>query len=115
MDHYLKCARSSAEVDLAVSREISDFMASQYQYKEACELLLSSREFRRPDGIPLKNFIKSKYQRRRFRYVEYRAREAVDHDVVLFESFWGKKISDNPLAIYLKMRSNPHFSHCRFY
>lgn len=115
MDHYLKCARSSAEVDLSVSREISDFMASQYQYKEACELLLSSREFRRPDGIPLKNLIKSKYQRRRFRYVEYREREAVDHDVVLFESFWGKKISDNPLAIYLEMRSDPRFSHCRFY
>ncbi len=39
---------------------------------------------------------------------------AIDPHLVLFESFWGSKITCNPYAIYRQMRGEPACSHLRF-
>lgn len=105
----------TSEPDRAVIWEIADCIYRTGQSKSACELLLDSREFFRPDGIDHERFLKTSFERRMARYAEYTQRYPVDQKVVLFETYWGSKIADSPLAIYAAMREDSRFKGSQFY
>lgn len=105
----------TSEPDRNIIWEIADVIYGTGQPAAACELLLDSREFFRPDGIDQRRFLKTVFERRMARYAEYTQRFAVDQDVVLFETYWGSKIADSPLAIYAAMREDSRYKGRQFY
>ncbi|WP_168210152.1 CDP-glycerol glycerophosphotransferase family protein [Oerskovia sp. KBS0722] len=82
--------------------------------KVACDAILKSRPFARPDGLPLQALTKGVQARRRFFYHEVREARPVDDSVIMFESYWGDKISCNPLAIYRHLLEDSRFENHTF-
>src|SRR5699024_5103073 len=107
--------RHSSEPDRITVQEIADSLYRDGKHQKTCRLLLDSREFFRPDGIDLKRYLKTPFERRMARYAEYTQRYAIDDNIVLFETYWGTKIADSPLAIYSAIREDPRFRDRLFY
>lgn len=112
---YLLHVRHSSEPNRNTVQEVADSLYREGRLQSACQLLLDSREFFRPDGIDLKRYLKTPFERRMARYAEYTQRYAIDDNIVLFETFWGTKIADSPLAIYSAIREDPRFKDKLFY
>ncbi|MBD7950942.1 CDP-glycerol glycerophosphotransferase family protein [Oerskovia rustica] len=91
------------EIELGAAADHAQALASGGDYVGATDVLLAAREFSRPDGIPLDEVLTSTHKRRRALYAEYWSRHPVNNRVVMFESYWGEKISCNPLAMYKAM------------
>lgn len=113
--HFLLYLRTIISAPTNVLVEITDVLYDQALYKEAAERLLNSREFFRPDGLNTKRLIQSDYDRRRLRYAEYCDRFPVKRQTILFESYWGTRVSDNPLSIYEHLVNDPRFAEYTFY
>lgn len=112
---YLLHMKHSSEPEKSTVQEIADSLYRAGQLESACQLLLDSREFFRPDGIDLKRYMKTPFERRMARYAEYTQRYALDDNIVLFETYWGTKVADSPLAIYSAIRKDPRFNDKLFY
>lgn len=112
---YQQYLEHKFETSMEYVLEAASFGCSLGHAQKACEILLTRREFHRPDGIDMKKSIKSNYDRRRLRYAEYCDRFPIDERAILFESYWGTQVSDNPLGIYLSMVHDERFEDCRFY
>lgn len=95
--------------------EWSEILIRGREFKKVCRLILDHREFARPDGLDTSKTIKSDFDRRKLRYAEYRSRFGLDFQTVLFESYWGTRINDNPLAIYHAMVQDPRMDEYKFY
>src|SRR5699024_438939 len=78
---YLLHMRHSSELDRITVQEIADSLYRDGKHQKACRLLLDSREFFRPDGIDLKRYLKSPFERRMARYAEYTQRYAIDDNI----------------------------------
>lgn len=113
--HYAKFLRSTVTPDIPELLEISKFEYECGNKRASISMLLNSREFFRPDGMDVKQLTKSQYTRRRMRYAEYMERLPVDSKAILFESFWGTRISDNPLALYNYLNADERFAEYTFY
>lgn len=114
-DYYLAYVRATGYTDMPVVVEAAELERAMGRTRDACRLILDANEFEHLDGLDLQKMQKSPFDRRRMRYAEYTERFEVDADVVFFESFWGTKTNDNPLAIYEAMREDARFAHCKFY
>ncbi len=112
---YSKHLQARATPNKQISCEAAVSLWKCGEKERACHALMDAREFERPDGLDLKKAIRSSFDRRRLRYAEYCSRFPVDPHIVLFESFWGTKTSDSPLAIYEEMRQDSRFADSRFY
>ncbi|WP_136193464.1 CDP-glycerol glycerophosphotransferase family protein [Actinomyces procaprae] len=115
LKYYRLALCAQTDSDSAFTREVADYEYALGLKELACQRLLDSREFFRPDGINRKKLIRSEFDRRRLRYAEYRERFALDKQCILFEAFWGSKISDSPLAIYEALLEDPRYSDYTFY
>lgn len=83
-----------------------------YQSKDlgnACEAFRCTRILQRPHGVSEDNFNRNPELRATTSYVEYRECLPVRENVVLYESFHGKSMSCNPLAIFEKLVSDPEY------
>lgn len=114
-DAYDTAYQASGHAAVDVLLEWVDMLVDHGDLHRVCSVLLDHREFERPDGLDLKKLIKSDYDRRKLRYAEYRERFNVVPKTVLFESFWGSRINDNPMAIYSAMIRDSRFDGARFY
>lgn len=77
---------------------------------EACEAFLEMVVVRRPVGIDARRYMKSDHQRRLVHYNEYRECLPVTPRTILYESYGGRSISDNPLAVFEYVKSAPEFA-----
>lgn len=115
-DHFYDVAyKATGMADAEILDEWTSMLAKYDRYEVACRRILDHREFSRPDGLDLKKLIKSNYDRRRLRYAEYSDRFALAPQTVLFESYWGTRINDNPLAIYRSAIRDERFRDYEFF
>ncbi|SMY04410.1 CDP-glycerol glycerophosphotransferase [Brevibacterium aurantiacum] len=105
----------SSNPDRNILLEVAENYYRAGEKQAACEVLLDSREFQRPDGIDQKRYLKTDFERRVTRYAEYTERFHVNDKIVLFESYWGSRVADSPLAIYTAMRNDSRFADREFY
>lgn len=115
ISHYRTYLRATVVSAAPTLVEITDVLYKEEHVEEAARHLLDLREFFRPDGLDTKRLISSEYERRRLRYAEYCDRFAIASNTILFETYWGTRISDNPLALYQYLTNDPRFADCTFY
>lgn len=113
--HYRACLRANIVPNAPTAVEVADLLYATMLLEEAVTVLLDLREFSRPDGLDPKRLITSSYERRKARYAEYCDRFAIVPNTVLFETYWGTRISDNPLALYRHLVTDPRFNNHVFY
>lgn len=111
---FARYKERSNEIDVNAAADHAEALAAEGDYEGASGVLLSAREFSQPDGISLDEILKSTHKRRRALYAEYWSRYPVDGNVVMFESYWGERISCNPLAMYTAMIDDERYQDTLF-
>ncbi|MBF6671411.1 CDP-glycerol glycerophosphotransferase family protein [Glutamicibacter sp. FBE19] len=81
----------------------------------AVSSFMSTRVFLRPDGIAPEQYLKTKWRRDIMEYVEFQESLELDEEAVLYESYFGGKVSCNPLAIYRELAKRDEYSSKRHY
>ena len=114
-ENYNRYLMTVSSPDYPVIGEYIDLLSLMDRDEDACRILLESAEFAATDGINIEAIAKSQFDRRRLRYAENCKRFAIDKKVALFESYWGTKTNDNPLAVYESMLADPRFADWTFY
>ena len=80
------------------------------QLEEAAVALRMTKLVTNPRGIDASRYAKDIGLNKLFEYAEMSENLPLQETVILYESFMGAKISCNPYAIYLKLRSIPQFN-----
>lgn len=81
--------------------------------QEALDSFLSTRGFRRPDGVSTDRYFRNESQRQSMEYVEFMESLTLEEDVVLYESNFGGRVDCNPLAIFESARKDSRLGHMR--
>lgn len=81
--------------------------------QEALEAFLSTRNFRRPDGVSTDRYFRNDSQRQSMEYVEFLETLDLDADVVLYESYFGSRVDCNPLAVFESARKDSRLGELR--
>lgn len=81
----------------------------------AVSAFLQTRVFVRADGIAAEQYLKAKWRRDIMEYVALQESMELDDQAVLYESYFGGKISCNPLALYRELAQRPGYATTRHY
>ncbi|QIV88317.1 CDP-glycerol glycerophosphotransferase family protein [Glutamicibacter mishrai] len=81
----------------------------------AISSFLQTRVFVRADGIAAEQYLKAKWRRDIMEYVSLQESTELDDQAVLYESYFGGKISCNPLALYRELAQRPGYATTRHY
>ena len=71
---------------------------------EALAAFAQAKDFGRPHGVAANRYLNARWKYVQSRYVEFQETLPLEATVV-YESFFGNKVDDNPLAIYRALRS----------
>jgi CDP-glycerol glycerophosphotransferase len=82
-------------------------LARRGEHRRACAAFLDTRVLRRHHGVPEGRYHTSPAVRATVDFIEYVETRPIDETTILYESFHGRSISCNPLAIFLEAVGRP--------
>lgn len=79
------------------------------RFKEACEAFTETVVLRRPLGVDSRRYTRNEHQKKLMAYNEYRECLPVRQRTILYESYAGLSISDNPFALFEYLVTTPGY------
>ena len=79
------------------------------RHREACEAFKGFTKYPRPEGVTESSYAKTEHQKLISQYLSLRETCPIAEDVVLYESWQGKKLGCNPYALFLYLVREPSY------
>lgn len=108
-DAYAEACRRQNDHDPDLYHRLGNALWRSGQAEAACKAFSEMVILRRPTGLDPRAYARTEYQARLAHYNEYRECLPVIERTVLYESYGGRSISDNPLAIFDYVRAAPGY------
>lgn len=108
-DLYAEACRRQNQHDADLYHRLGNALWKSGQAKAACRAFLEMVILRRPTGLDTRRYTRTEYQARLVHYNEYRECLPVLQQTMLYESYGGRSISDNPLAIFDYVSAAPGY------